>query len=132
MWGFVFILPLVHPAGPVYKEENAEDPYSFVDEETGVNRTAAAPAVDSIKTEPTTAPAPKKRGRKKKILTEPVPRYIYMNASILILIFHHHRNLIGISEFFPHVFVYVFFLFLFLHRAVLSLFLIGTLSHYHQ
>ena len=81
--GFVFILS-VYPAGPVYKEENAEDPYSFVDEETGVPRTAAAPAVDSIKTEPTTAPAPKKRGRKKKILPEPVPRYI----SIINIDFH--------------------------------------------
>ncbi|XP_046457818.1 uncharacterized protein LOC124204732 isoform X1 [Daphnia pulex] len=60
--------------GPVYKDENTEDPYSFVDEETGANRSAVAPAaVESIKTEPTTGPAPKKRGRKKKILPEPVP-----------------------------------------------------------
>jgi hypothetical protein len=60
----------------VYKDENTEDPYSFVDEETGANRSAVAPAaVESIKTEPTTGPAPKKRGRKKKILPEPVPRY---------------------------------------------------------
>ncbi len=55
---------------------NTEDPYSFVDEETGASRSAVAPAaVESIKTEPTTGPTPKKRGRKKKILPEPVPRY---------------------------------------------------------
>jgi len=73
----LFSFSPVYSAGPVYKDENTEDPYSFVDEETGANRTAIAPAVESIKTEPTTVPAPKKRGRKKKILPEPVPRYKY-------------------------------------------------------
>lgn len=63
-----------NPAGPMYKEESTEDPYSFVDEETGAHRIAAAPAANSVKAEPNAVPVPKKRGRKKKILPESTHR----------------------------------------------------------
>lgn len=67
----MFILFSLRIAG-VYKEESSEDPYSFVDEESGANRSAPAPPVDPIKAEPNPiAPVPKKRGRKKKVLPEP-------------------------------------------------------------
>ena len=71
-----FFIPFIYllAVGP-YKEESTEDPYSFVDEETGANRTNAPVPVEPIKTEPNPVPAPKKRGRKKKILPEP-PGYL--------------------------------------------------------
>lgn len=59
----------------MYKEENMEDPYSFVDEDPSLHRTAPGMAVPAIKMEPSglaiiPLAAPKKRGRKKKIQTE--------------------------------------------------------------
>ena len=60
------------PVG-IYKEEPMEDPYSFVDEDPLLQR-AAVNAPVGLKTEnsPGINPlnAPKKRGRKKKILPE--------------------------------------------------------------
>ena len=38
---FSFLLFISSTVGPPYKKESTEDPYSFVDEETGANRTNA-------------------------------------------------------------------------------------------
>lgn len=77
----------------MYKEEpkhGDQDPYSFVDEESGANKSAAPTPVDTIKAEPAapSAPVPKKRGRKKKI--KPEPEYLTYKSSKCQL--HHREN----------------------------------------
>lgn len=58
----------------MYKEEPMEDPYSFVDEDNHLHRAPVQVPPDGIKTENTLGitplVAPKKRGRKKKIVPE--------------------------------------------------------------